>query len=126
MQRIAIRACVVALAVALTGGPFAGLIGKVCTHCPPQCPMHLKSTRHCHDAVGTHAHQGQCGRLAGISIPGCSHGNPQPTAMLARGTLPQPIVVAYVSVSTEFAQPLIPAHTRVAEPPDPPPPIVIA
>ena len=120
---------VIALTAVLLGAPFVGLLHDGCDRCPPQCPMHAASKMHCHEAKGAVggrlAHAGHCGGgVVGMSRPGCGHPHQSPAIAIARAVLPQSIAPSYLQTVTpaDFALPH--AHTRLADPPESPPPIL--
>jgi len=130
-SRAIITTQVIALTAVLLSAPFAGLLRDGCDRCPPQCPMHAANKMHCHEATGgvsgRLAHASHCGGgVVGISRPGCGHPHQSPTIAIARAVLPQSTVALYVPVATRAALRAPHTLTRLADPPESPPPILLS
>lgn len=121
-----IRGLAVGVTAMLIGAPLAGSMPGVTGRCVSGCPMHNHQKLHCHHATSAPDHKARSAdcSTAAITPAGCACGHSTPSAPMPRAVINGPAVTgtACVQLAVRITGPRM--HTRTADPPESPPPIV--
>jgi hypothetical protein len=128
----------IALVLALIGAPAWNATRNECDQCPSTCPMHQHrdagaqpAATHlgCHrNTVGASAHSASATtqRSPSVSCATCGHHGLFPATALPPVILPAPLSPLRIAVLRAIPQPPPQRPGRLSDPPDTPPPILLA